>query len=109
MCGIGGQALFWEEDAVCELTEEGADDEDFVDAKTRTAFRVIFLTSVLAAAVVGISVFGYPRLSEFIINRFLLSMLVIGVFVILRKSVFELLKRILLFNFWVKKLRVRRH
>ena len=35
-------------------------------------------------------------------------MLVIGVFVILRKSVFELLKRILLFNFWVKKLRVRR-
>lgn len=100
--------FFWEEDAVCELTEEGADDEDFVDAKTRTAFRVIFLTSVLAAAVVGISVFGYPRLSEFIINRFLLSMLVIGVFVILRKSVFELLKRILLFNFWVKKLRVRR-
>ena len=34
--------FFWEEDAVCELTEEGADDEDFVDAKTRTAFRVIF-------------------------------------------------------------------
>ncbi len=100
--------LFWEEDSVCSAEDEVGDDEDFADAKTRTAFRVIFLTSVFAVVVVGISLFGYPRLSEFIINRFLLSMLIICAFIVVRKSVFELLKRILLFNFWVKTLRVRR-
>ncbi len=101
--------FFWEEVAVPVEGEEGnPEDDDFADAKTRMAFRVIFLTSVLAAVVTGISLFGYPRLASFIINRFLLSMLVIGVFVVVRKSIFELLKKILLFNFWVKTLRVRR-
>lgn len=100
--------FFWEDETSVDLNEENGDDEDFVDAKTRTAFRVIFLAALFAAAVVGISLFGYPRLSEFIINRFLLSMLVIGGFMIFRNVVFELLKRVLLFNFWVKTLRVRR-
>ncbi len=100
--------MFWEEGVAAEPTEEGADDDDFVDAKTRFAFRVIFLTSVFALTVVGISVFGYPRLAAFIINHFLLSMLVIGAFYIVRRSVLELLKRVLLFNFWVKTLHVRR-
>ncbi len=100
--------FFWEEDTAGDAVEDVGDDEDFADAKTRTAFRVIFLASVFAVAVVGASAFGYPRLAGFIINRFLLSMLVIGAFNIVRRSVFELLKRILLFNFWVKTLRVRR-
>lgn len=100
--------MFWEEGIGVEPTEESGDDEDFVDAKTRFAFRVIFLTSLFAVGVTGVSVFGYPRLAAFIINHFLLSMLVIGAFYIVRKSVLELLKRVLLFNFWVKTLRVRR-
>lgn len=100
--------MFWEEGVAVEPTEEGGDDEDFVDAKTRMAFRVIFLTSLFAVAIGGISVFGYPRLAAFIINHFLLSMLVIGAFYVVRKSVLELLKKVLLFNFWVKTLRVRR-
>ena len=99
---------FWEDGAVSDTTDEAADDDDFADAKTRNAFRVIFLTAVFALSIVGVAVFGYPRLAAFVINRFLLTMLVIGAFVIARKSVLELLKRILLFNFWVKTLRVRR-
>lgn len=103
--------LFWEDtmlpDAV-EGEERTIDDEDFADEGARTAFRVVFLTVLFSIAVVGISLFGYPRLAEFIINRLLISMLVVGVFVIVRRAVFELLKRILLFNFWVKTFRVRR-
>ena len=100
--------VFWETSAVTEPTDEAAEDDEAADAKTRTAFRIMFMASMFALAVVGVALFGYPRLAAFIINRFLISLLVIGVFVVANKSVFEMIKRILLFNFWVKTFRVRR-
>lgn len=102
--------IFWDETGA-NIPEEEADSEtdDEEDNKARNALRAVFLSVVFAVAVSGISLFGYPRLAEFIINRFLLSMLVIGAFIIIRRSLFELIKRVLLFNFWTKTLRVRRH
>jgi len=100
--------IFWE-DAGKYITESDTEiEEEAEDNSTRNALRAIFLSITFAVAVSGISLFGYPRLAEFIINRFLLSMLIIGAFFVIRRALFELIKKVLLFNFWTKTLRVRR-
>lgn len=100
------KSVFGDDAALVENMNE--DEADIADTKARTAFRLIFLTSIFAVVIAGISLFGYPRLAAFIINRFLISLLIIGAFIVINKSVFELIKRILLFNFWIKTLHMRR-
>ncbi|MBR1649151.1 MAG: mechanosensitive ion channel family protein [Alphaproteobacteria bacterium] len=97
--------FFWE-DTMAQSEE--AFDVDDTDNAARKALRIIFISGASAFLVVGISLFGYPRLSEFIVNRFMITVLLVCVIFMLRKAVFELLKKVLLLNFWVKKLRVQR-
>lgn len=103
--------FFWEDTTDIEENAEENVDEAAVeeaDNRTRRALRVIFISMVSAIAVIGISVFGYPRLSEFIVNRFMGTVLVVVALLVLRKALFDLVKKVLLLNFWVKKLRLRR-
>ena len=106
--------LLWEKDdeaAVDDgaVSEEGAEDEGISDDEEITpAFKITFLSSLFAIAVFGLSLFGYPYLSDFIFNHLLLSILVIGIFAIIRKSINELLQRLLLMNFWVTTFKLRR-
>ena len=108
--------LLWEKDDEAAAddepgAEEGAEDEGISDDEEITpAFKITFLSSLFAIAVFGLSLFGYPYLSDFIFNHLLLSILVIGIFAIIRKSINELLQRLLLLklrrrilrklNFW---------
>ena len=100
--------FFWE-DFMVDVPED-ADDNTSEDAdnRTRRALRVIFVAGLLVVTIIGISLFGYPRLSAFIINRFLFSVLIAVVMLVLRQLLFESLKRLMLLNFWIKRLRVRR-
>lgn len=82
-----------------------AEEED--DAETN-AFRLTFFISLLALGSFVLSLVGYPYLSAFILNRFILSVLVIGAFLAVRKTFYEIIHRLLLLRFWVKTFRLRR-
>lgn len=96
--------IFWDEETA---GNDGDTVDEAADNKARAALRTIFLSVIFAFAVIGISLFGYPRLAAYIINRFLFSVLIVGAFIIVRQALFELIKRILLLTFWTKTLRVR--
>lgn len=86
--------------------EEASAAED--DGEMDVAFRITFFTSLFVIGVFAISIFGYPKLSAFILNRFIASVIVIGLFVMLRKAISEILHRLLLLRFWVKTFKMRR-
>lgn len=103
--------FFWDQllsEHSLEADSRGEYDDEHAEGSARNAFRIIFVSVVFAVGVIGVSLFGYPRLSEFIVNRALLSLLVISAAVIIRRALFELIRRLLLFNFWVKTFRMRR-
>lgn len=83
---------------------EDADDDDGMT----TAFKVIFITAFVCIVTFGIALFGYPELSAFILNRYIASAILLGIFIIFHKLVSELLRRILLMSFWVKNFKMRR-
>ena len=86
--------------AVRFFGEEKKNDEDVSDNDEEqknddmsTSHKVILFTSVFAIGTFGISLFGYPGLATFIYNRFIISILFVGVFIVLRTLIYDLLKR----------------
>lgn len=85
------------------MTEEEDDDGQF-----STSFKVIFLTFFIAFVTFSLSLFGYVLLSSFILNRLVMSAVLIGFLIIVNKLSSEVLKRLLLLSFWSKTFRLRR-
>ena len=109
LCTVWVIKMFFWDDVIAEAKEN--DDEETVasiDARNRRALRIIFLAGLAAVAVICISLFGYPRLSAFIVNRFLFTVLVTVVLLVLRKAVFELIRRLLLLSFWGNRFRAKK-
>lgn len=88
--------------------EDNADAESEASLHTNFVLRILFLTVLFGSVVVAMSLFGYPRLASFIVNRFIASVIFITIMIMLHKALFESIRRLLLFNFWVRKLRVRK-
>lgn len=78
------------------------------DAQVNMAFKITFSTVLFVIVTFGLSLFGYARLSTFIFDRFLLTIIGIGALLVLRKVLSEFLHRILLLRFWVKTFKLRR-
>ena len=55
-----------------------------------------------------LSLFGYARLSAFIFNRLIFSILLIGALLLIRKLIGEFLHHMLFFKFWFRTFRLRR-
>ena len=70
--------------------------------------KLTFLISLFSVGVFSLSLFGYQRLSSFIFDRFIGTCLVVGLFIMLRKSVTEILHRILFLRFWARTFKLRR-
>ncbi len=100
--------LVWEKDENTMEAEMAEYEDTIEDEEITPAFKITFLTALLALGVFGVSLFGYPYLSDFIFNHLMLSVLVIGAFVIVRRFIYELLHRLLLMGFWVTTFRLRR-
>ena len=96
-------------DTVTSTDDEDDDEDDNpqADALSR-AVKISFLTMFAVSAVFIISLFGYARLSSFIFNRFILSLLLGGALILLRKLVSEFLHHMLFFKFWFKTFHLRR-
>lgn len=67
----------------------------------------LFITFGVSAAFL-LSLFGYIRLSEYIVNRMIVSAVVIVVFYIFDNLIRGLFHRILLLRFWIRTFRINR-
>ncbi len=83
-----------------QLPAASEDDEEI--NSDDNSFRLTFFISLFAFGSFVISLFGYPYLSAFILNRFLLSAVIVGVLMVIRKMFYEMLHRILLLRIWIK-------
>ncbi len=86
------------------LPADGSED----DAQVNKAFKITFSTVLFVVLTFGMSLFGYARLSAFIFNRFLITIICICFLLVIRKVLSEFLHRILLLRFWVKTFKLRR-
>ncbi len=107
------KCIFWDNDDNDSKDDmfsenDSVHDEENCEKDDSVAFRITFFVSVFAIVSFAISLFGYPYLSAFILNRFIMSVAIIAAFMGIRKSFYEMLHRLLLLRFWVKTFRMRR-
>ena len=108
--------LLWENHPTptdAELAEmEDKDGEDDSEDETEDAdtfvVKLTLFSMLIALGIVGLSALGYPYLALFITDRIVLSIVLCGVFMGLRKVIHEVLHRILFLKFWFKTFRMRR-
>lgn len=84
--------------------EEEQSEDDNVD----TTFKITFFTLLAGVVICGVAVFGYPFLSAFILNRLIMTFILVGFLFILRKAFEEIMHRLLLLRFWAKTFRLKR-
>ncbi len=82
--------------------------EDTPVAELSTSSKVSLFIAFAMGAAFLLSLFGYIRLSEYIINRFIVSAIAIGIFYIIDKLLRGIFHRLLLFRFWVRTFRINR-
>ena len=83
-----------------ENTEETEDNEEI-----NTGFKVIIITHLLCLGIFALSLFGYPELSLFIFNHIVGTLILCGLFEILRRSLAEITKKVILSGPWMKSIR----
>ncbi len=93
----------WED---ADISEESSDEEE--QNSTNNLVSVGFGVFVFALSIMGIAVFGYPVMADYILNRFLGSVASLVLFIMLRKSFQEGLHRLLLMRFWFNMFKIRR-
>lgn len=82
----------------------GKDDEEFKELSTPA--KISLAITVFMAISFAVSLFGYIRLSEFAINRFILSGIVIAVFYILDRLLRVIFRQLTRLRFWSRTLRI---
>ncbi len=88
-----------------------SDDEisdDTAVAELSTSSKISLLITFAMGTAFALSLFGYIRLSEYIINRSIISAVVVGILYIAAKLILGLFHRILLLRFWVRTFRISR-
>ena len=91
-----------------EEEHDVTDEDNEENNQVSSSIKIIFFTAVVAIATFAIALFGYPELSAFIFNRYIITAIIFGLFLIFHKLVTEIIKRILLLGFWGKTFRIRR-
>ena len=103
--------FIWEEDVVskdeCDYDIEGELEKE-KDEAINPAVKTLSIVSLACIIISGLAFIGYPNLSSFILNRIIGTALILGLFVIIRKSLSEVLQRILITRFFVKTFKLRR-
>ncbi|MDD4556988.1 MAG: mechanosensitive ion channel [Alphaproteobacteria bacterium] len=114
---IVSKNLFWD-DAIVSYRqyadrEKNDDDEHFEQEEVQESplerkSKITFVLSLVAIAFFSLSLVGYVKLSAFLLNRFLATLIFFGVLSILRKAIVEVLHRLLFMIFWTKNFKLRR-
>ncbi|MBP3687113.1 MAG: mechanosensitive ion channel family protein [Alphaproteobacteria bacterium] len=91
------------DDTTPEKTVGTAEDEE---ESVGFPVKILIFASLFSLVTFGVSLFGYPDLASFIFNRFFISILMFGVFVVARKVISDLLRRSIVF--WITTFRMRK-
>ena len=89
-----------------EQTDDENQEQSDEPEETSTSFRIILFMSFFAISTFSVSLWGYPSLATFIFNRFFLSVLLLGAFIILRLFISDLLRRGIVF--WISTFKLRK-
>ncbi|MBP3345410.1 MAG: mechanosensitive ion channel [Alphaproteobacteria bacterium] len=87
--------------------EDGTESADDDASGLSTSSKISLTISFFMLAAFAASLFGYIRLSEFVINRFIISVLVIAAAYILQKLLRALFRQLLQWRFLIKILRLQ--
>ncbi len=91
---------------IIEISSQDTTSNNDEQEENSTSIRIIIFTSLFAIGTFIISLIGYPGLATFIFNRFILSILLLGAFIITRKFVSDLLRRSIIF--WISTFKLRK-
>lgn len=106
LCMVWIVHIYFASDYPEEPDEDDSDEN--IDEDEGETFRIGMVVSLFALGIVGLAVFGYSRLSSFIINNAILTAIVIAVYSILRRLIYDMVQHLLLMGLWVKTFRMRR-
>ena len=67
--------------------------------------KMIVISHLFCIGVFALSLLGYPELSLFIFNHIIMSLILCGMFEVLRRSVIDVLRKIIVSGPWMKGLR----
>ena len=98
-------------DGLPEVENENPEEEDEEtqeDDGESASFKITFFTTVAAIVLCLVAICGYPFLSAFIMNRIIMTFILLGFLYIIRKAFEEIMHRILLMRFWAKNFRIKR-
>lgn len=109
---VVSKRIFWD-DAIFNtnynVNDSIFEEDDFYYEDEPSKFsRIALFLSVFSVLFFAISLFGYPSLSAYLLNRFLASFVLVGLFIIVRKAILEVIHRILLLMFWTRHFKLRR-
>ena len=82
--------------------DSAADDEDI---RVSHSFKLILLSHAFCLSIFAVSLFGYPELSLFILYHIILSLLICGLFEVFRRSLIDILQKVIASMPWLKKYR----
>lgn len=82
--------------------------EETLDEKRSFAFKVNVVTTILSIGVVGIGLFGYPNLSVYILNRYIISVILFGFFLVAKNLLERTIKYLSMTFLWGKSFHLRR-
>ena len=90
--------------ATAEATGKENAEEEYKELSTPA--KISLAVTVFMAVSFAVSLFGYIRLSEFAINRFIISGVVIAVFYILDRLLRVIFRQLMRLKFWSRTLRI---
>lgn len=100
--------LLWDDNTDAESAANDSETEETQDDNLDMTFKITFFSMLAGIVLCGIAVFGYPFLSSFILNRLIMSFILVGFLFILRKAFEEIMHRLVLLRFWAKNFRMKR-
>lgn len=104
-CIVWISHVYFSPDQIDVADEEN---EEEIAEKEGNTFRIGMLISLFTLTIIAMSVLGYSRLASFIVNRTVISAVVIAVFSIIRQFLYDFIQRILLMGVWINTFRMRR-
>lgn len=90
-------------DKTADTSEQTAEEDD---EKMSSSARIILFSTLFALTTFCISLVGYPDLATLIFLRFFASIFLIGMFVVIRTMISDLLRRNIVF--WIKTYKMRK-
>lgn len=107
-CAVKAFFLMWLSQIVFNTyqteTKDVSETQEFEEDNS-SKFTIIVVSHLFCLVVLALSLFGYPELSSFIFAHIIGSMIIFGMFEILRRSVIDITKRVILSGPWMKNIR----